>query len=166
LASVVDTYYGLWGAFDGVYGMWGAYISKTRDDMPTTDPQGATLMENKFFHPYLTYNARIDESFTGTFSLKFDENLSYTNHAQYLKDLTLTGTNDSNVIVNQLDNSITGNSGINTMIFSGQSAEYQISKDNDQVTVQDLQDNRDGKNTFDAVEKLQFSDMTLAVSDI
>jgi len=166
LASIVDTYYGLWGAFDSVYGMWGAYISKTRDDMPTTDPQGATLMENKFFHPYLTYNARIDESFIGSFSLKFDESLSYTHHAQYLKDLTLTGINDSNVIVNQLDNSITGNSGINTMIFSGQSAEYQISKDNDQVTVQDLQDNRDGKNTFDAVEKLQFSDMTLAVSDI
>ena len=166
LASVVDTYYGLWGAFDSEYGMWGSYVSKTRDDMATTDPQGAAIMDNQFFHPYLTYNARIDESFVGIFSLKFDANLSYTHHAQYLKDITLTGTNDSNVIVNQLDNNITGNSGINTIAFSGQSAQYQITNENGEVKVQDLQDDRDGSNTLDAVEKLQFSDITIEVSDI
>ena len=166
LASVVDTYYGLWGAFDSEYGMWGAYVSKIRDDMPTTDPEGAALMDNKFFHPYLTYNARIDESFTGDFSLKFAESLSYTYHAQYLKDVTLTGTNDSNVIVNQLNNNITGNSGINKVIFSGQSAHYQITNENGEVKVQDLQDNRDGTNTLDAIEKLQFSDTTIEVSSL
>jgi hypothetical protein len=166
LASVVDTYYGLWGAFDSVYGMWGAYISKTRDDMLTTDPQGAALMDNKFLHPYLTYNARIDESFVGSFSLRFNEDLSYTHHAQYLKDTTLTGTNDSNVIVNQLDNNISGNSGINTIVFSGQSGQYQITNENGEIKVQDLQDDRDGTNTFDAVEKLQFSDTTIEISSL
>lgn len=163
LASVIDTYYGLWGAFDSPYGMWGMYIAKTRDDLATKDPAGSALMDNKFFHPYLTYNARIDGSFVGDFSLRFSTNLSYTNHSQYLKDITLTGTNESNVVVNQLNNNITGNSVVNTVIFSGPSSEYQITRDNDQVTVQDLQDNRDGLNTLTDIEKMRFTDTTMDV---
>jgi hypothetical protein len=162
LASVIDSYYGLWGAYkESPYGMWGMYIAKTRVDLPTKDPAGAALMDNQFFHPYLTYNARIDSSFVGDFSLKFSASLPYTHHAQYLKDVTLTGTNESNVVVNQLDNKITGNSAVNTVIFSGPSSEYQISHENGKVTVQDMQDNRDGLNTVIAIEKLKFSDTTM-----
>lgn len=161
LASVIDTYYGLWAAFDSQYGMWGMYVAKIRDDLVTKDPQGAAIMDNKFFHPYLTYNARIDESFVGDFSLKFNDSLSYTHHAQYLKDVTLTGTNESNVVVNQLNNDITGNSSANTVIFSGPSSEYSISNENGQVTVQDMQDNRDGLNTLTGIEKLKFTDTTM-----
>ena len=166
LASVVDTYYGLWGAYDGQYGMWDSYIAKTRDDMATTDPQGAVLMDNQFFHPYLTYDARIDQSFVGDFSLKFNSSLSYTNHAQYLKDITLTGTNASNVIVNQLDNHISGNSGVNTVVFSGPSTHYRITKKSGQLTIEDLQDNRDGTNVLRAIEKLQFTDTTIETATI
>lgn len=158
LASVIDTYYGLWGAFDSQYGMWGLYIAKTRTDLATKDPEGAAIMNNKFFHPYLTYNARIDSSFDGDFSLRYNASLKYTNHAQYLKDITLTGSNASNVVINQLDNNITGNSAINTAIFSGPSSEYQVTVENGQVTVQDLQDNRDGLNVLTDFEKLKFSD--------
>ena len=166
LASVVDTYYGLWGAFDSEYGMWGMYIAKIRDDLATTDPQGAAIMANQYFHPYLTYNARIDASFVGDFSLTFNNTLSYTNHAQYLKDVTLTGNKDSNVVANQFDNNITGNAGVNTVIFSGQSTQYQITKENGEVKVQDLQDDRDGMNTLADIEKLQFSDSTIEVSSL
>ncbi|NQZ22788.1 MAG: hypothetical protein HRT53_12120 [Colwellia sp.] len=166
LASVVDTYYGLWGAFDSEYGMWGAYVAKIRGDMATTDPQGAELMANKFFHPYLTYNARIDENFVGDFSLTFKQSLSYTNHAQYLKDVTLTGNKDSNVVVNQFDNNITGNAGVNTVIFTGQAAQYQVTSVNGEVKVYDLQDYRDGMNTLVNIEKLQFSDSTIEVSSL
>lgn len=158
LASVIDTYYGLWGAFDSQYGMWGLYIAKTRADLATKDPEGAAIMDNKFFHPYLTYNARIDSSFDGDFSLRYNASLKYTNHAQYLKDITLTGSNASNVVINQLDNNITGNSAINIAIFSGPSSEYQVTVENGQVTVQDLQDNRDGLNVLTDFEKLKFSD--------
>ena len=146
--------------------MWGMYIAKTRDDLATTDPQGAAIMANQFFHPYLTYNARIDASFVGDFSLSFNKSLSYTNHSQYLKDVTLTGNKDSNVVANQFDNTITGNAGINTVIFSGQSTQYQITKENGAVKVQDLQDDRDGINTLADIEKLQFSDSTIEVASI
>ncbi|WDE02737.1 hypothetical protein SG35_031170 [Thalassomonas actiniarum] len=165
LASVLDSFYGLWGAFDGDYGMWNFYVAKTRNDLAPKDPLGAALMA-QFFHPYLTYNARIDESFTGDFSLKFQSSLAYTHHAQYLKNITLTGINDSNVIVNQLDNNISGNTGTNTVIFSGPSSEYQISKESEQLTVADLQDNRDGSNTLVAIEKLQFTDTTINSSSL
>ncbi|NRA81887.1 MAG: hypothetical protein HRU18_27130, partial [Pseudoalteromonas sp.] len=166
LASVVDTYYGLWGAFDSEYGMWGMYIAKTRDDLATTDPQGAAIMANQYFHPYLTYNARIDASFVGDFSLTFNKSLSYTNHAQYLKDVTLTGNKDSNVVANQFDNNITGNAGVNTVVFAGQAAQYQITNKNGVVKVEDLQDDRDGMNTLADIEKLQFSDSIIEVSSL
>ena len=163
LASVIDTYYGLWGAFDGEYGMWGGYIAKVRSDITEEDPLGAELMNNKFFHPYLTYDARIDESFVGDFSLKFNPSLSYTHHSQYLKDVTLTGTNASGVIVNQLDNKVTGNSADNTVIFSGSSEEYEITNENGMVIVKDSQTDRDGTNTLKGIEKLKFSNEVIEV---
>jgi len=165
LASVIDTYYGLWGAFNSEYGMWGMYIAKTRNDLAAKDPQAAALMDNQFFHSYLTYNARIDDSFEGDFSLIFNTSLSYTHHAQYLKDITLTGSKDSNVIVNQMDNDITGNTGNNTVIFSGPSTHYDISKNDGVVTVQDLQDDRDGTNKLRDIENLKFTDSVLKTSD-
>ena len=111
-------------------------LQKLVADLATKDPEGAALMANKFFHPYLTYNARIDSSFVGDFSLKFNSSLPYTYHSQYLKDITLTGSNESNIVVNQLNNNITGNSAANTAIFSGPSSEYQVTFENGQVTVQ------------------------------
>jgi len=143
--------------------MWGMYIAKTRSDMANKDLQGAAIMDNQFFHPYLTYNARIDESFTGDFSLKFNSNLSYTHHAQYLINITLTGNKDSNVVVNEFDNNITGNAGVNTVIFTGQLAQYEITNENGEIKVQDLHDGRDGMNTLTAIEKLKFSASTIEV---
>ena len=168
LAAVIDVYYGLWGSDSesSTHGMNGLYVAKVRSDITLEDPQGATLLDKKFFHPYLTYNARIDESFTGDFSLAFNPEIKYSHHSQYLKDVTLTGANNSNIIVNQLDNNITGNTGVNTVTFSGSSAEYSTTKENDVVTVKDMQDNRDGTNTLTAVEKITFSDTTIEVSSL
>ncbi|WP_448556781.1 hypothetical protein [Thalassotalea montiporae] len=166
LAALIDVYYGLWGAnteFPDT-GMYEIYQPKHRADITTEDPQGAALLDNSFFLPYLAYNARIDESFKGDFSLRFNAGLPYTHHAQYLKDITLTGENPSNVIVNQLNNSITGNSAVNTVIFSGASSEYQITSVDKEVTVVDLVDNRDGTNTLNGIEKLRFTDSEVELS--
>ncbi len=167
LASVVDSYYGLWGAWTGgKNGMWGIYIAKTRADIQKQDPMGYKLM-GKFLHPYVTYNAKISASLNGNFSLRFDPSKPYTNHSRYLKDVTLLGTNDNSVTVNELDNNITGNSGINTVIFSGNSNEYAISMTDGKTIVTDLAKcqanakcHRDGTNTLMNVEKLQFKDKT------
>lgn len=165
LASVIDSYYGLWGAWDDDnLGMWGGYIAKTRADIYTKDPIGAQLMDNKFFHPYFTYNARIDAEFNGNFSLKFDANKSYTHHAQYLKNITLTGNRPSGVVVNQYDNKVTGNMATNRVIFSGDSSEYKIVKQGDsRVIVEDLIEDRDGVNQVQDIEQLVFTDRVIDI---
>ena len=124
LAALIDSYYGLWGGWtdSNTHGMWGIYVAKTRNEIFLEDPVGGEIMNNKFFHPYLTYNARIDSGFNGIFSLKFDSSKPYTNHSQYLKDITLLGNNDTSVYINQLDNNIIGNKGTNTVIFNGNSS--------------------------------------------
>jgi len=159
LAAVVDSYYGLWGAWMGssTHGMWGGYTAKNRDEVITEDPDGNTLITD-FLHPYLTYNARIDASLDGNFSLKFDATKPYTHHSRYLKDITLTGSHNNSVTVNELDNDITGNAGSNTIIFSGIKADYTITTNNGETVVIDNVKNRDGLNTLRKVEKLQFTD--------
>ncbi|MBI9092404.1 MAG: hypothetical protein JEZ12_24575 [Desulfobacterium sp.] len=122
---------------------------------------GAELMNNKFFHPYLTYNARISADFKGTFSLRFDQGIPYTHHSQYLRNITLTGINDSHVRVNGFDNDITGNNGTNTIVFSGKRSEYTIIKNDSDTIVTDSQDGRDGTNTLRHVDKLRFKDQTI-----
>lgn len=164
LASVIDTYYGLWGAWTiAEGGMWGIYDAKTREQLVEKDTLGYELMNNKYFHPYLTYNARIHNDFEGVFSLRYDSEIGYTNHARYLKDITLLGKNNVSVIVNELDNNITGNFGTNTVIFSGSSAEYDVKKYPDRIIVTDLVANRDGINVLKNIEKVQFTDNTLEI---
>ncbi|WCE30785.1 hypothetical protein [Vibrio sp. SCSIO 43137] len=176
LASVADSYYGLWGAYKhqplrmldeytGGWGMWGFYIASTREEVEQRDPRGYRVMTD-FFQPYLTYNARIDESFNGTFSLKFDSELLYTNQSRYLKDITLTGNNPVNVVVNELDNNISGNQGENTVVFSGLRYEYDIRREGATLVVDDHRANRDGVNRLTSIEALSFTDGVLPISVI
>jgi len=158
LASLIDVYYGLWGAWNGNGGMYGLYLAKVRDEIAGSDPMGSELLDNKFFHPWLTYNARISAELEGIFSLKLNPELGYTNQSQYLKDITLTGSNNNSVIVNNLDNDITGNEGVNSVIFTGNKAEYSITQSASEVIVTDSEPNRDGSNTLQNIEKIQFAD--------
>lgn len=170
LAAVIDAYYGLWGAWTDnnvpeseTHSMWGFYMPKVRGEIEDEDPEGNKLMTNKFLHPYLTYNARIDTNLDGVFSLRFDKTKPYTNASQYLKDITLLGSNDNSVVVNELNNDITGNKGKNTVIFSGKKSEYDIDTKGDITTVTDTIVGRDGENELQEIEYLQFSDETVAI---
>ena len=166
LAALIDSYYGLWGAWEEnkTYGMWGIYVAKTRDEIKSEDINGAKLLNNKFFHPYLTYNARIDKNFNGLFSLKFDSLKPYTNHSQYLKDITLLGKNDVSVSINQLNNNITGNKGQNMVIFNGDSSDYIIDIKSEQILVTDKIFNRDGINILMDIERLKFNDQIIDIN--
>ncbi|MBX2814857.1 MAG: hypothetical protein KTR24_02625 [Saprospiraceae bacterium] len=159
LASVIDTYYGLWGAWEeGEGGMWGLYDAKVREELPSKDSMGHALMDEAFFHPYLTYEARIDSSFSGLFSLVLDPSLPYTHHARYLKNIAFIGSHDVDIRVNHLDNNITGNKGSNAAYFSGKQEEYQIQVQGDLVIVVDQVKERDGANRLRFFEYVQFSD--------
>lgn len=174
LASVLDSYYGLWQAFAEPGGMWGFYIAKSRADVQNQDPLGYAVMQ-AFFQPHLTYMARIDAEFNGTFSLQLDSNLSYTYKSQYLTHARLTGSNNSNLLGNAQDNQLAGNSGANsldgaegtdTLLLQGKFSDYSIQKNTDSILIQDSLDNRDGSIEIRNIEIIKFTDQSLTTIDL
>ena len=175
LASVVDSYYGLWGAFDEREGgMWGIYVAKTRNEIAEKDPMGSALME-AFFNPYLTFEARIDPAFDGVFSMTFDESVPYSHKSQYLLRATLTGELDSGLKGNDQDNVLKGNQGSNvldggdgedTVLFEGKMADYEIRRERETLVVTDSVEGRDGADRLEGVEWLQFQDESRSAAEI
>lgn len=172
LASVLDSYYGLWQTFSQPGGMWGIYSAKSRADIQSLDPLGFAAME-AFFQPNLTYMARIDAEFSGTFSLQLDNNQGYTYKSQYLTHARLTGAQNSNLLGNDLNNHLAGNSGSNildgaagedTLLLQGLFAEYSIEKNGDGILIQDSVNERDGSITIQNIEKIQFKDRNVNTS--
>lgn len=162
IASVIDSYYGLWAAFEQrPGGMWGIYIAKTRKEIKEKDPKGFALLE-AFLPPMMVgYESLIDPNFMGTFSLTFNEALPYTHKSQYYVDATLTGVNDSNLLGNGANNTLKGNSGNNTIdggegndtvVFQGKIEEYEIHGN----VVEDTVKGRDGTDTLISIESIQF----------
>lgn len=160
LASVIDSYYGLWGPFEKDFGMWGIYVARERKDIQKKDPRGYAIVET-FFQPYLTYNAEIDSSFQGTFSMTFDKGTPYTHKSRYLLHAHLTGNHNSNLTGNNQNNTLAGNSGDNTIdggegkdtvVFSKPKSDYEITKNEDgSLTVVG-----DGTDKLINIEKLVF----------
>lgn len=149
--------------------MSGLYKAKVRADITTEDPTWKNnILNTKFFHPYLTYNARIDKDFTGTFSLTFSQDKLYIHHSRYLKDIILLGANNTDVRVNELDNEITGNAGNNTVYFNSIKANYTISSSGSQTVVRQTtsaNNVNDGKNTLLNIERLHFQSVGCAIAD-
>ncbi|KAB0285238.1 hypothetical protein F2P58_22160 [Vibrio fortis] len=156
-AAIIDSYYGLWGAYSGK-GMWDLYSVKTRSDFSTEDPNAFYITE-QIFSPTLTYDAYIADTFTGTFKMRYDATVPYTHHSQYLTKLTLTGSKDTNIELNGHDNRLTGNTGINTVIVHGARSEYHIHDLGEgKIQLNDMLTDRDGMNVLINIEKIQFSD--------
>ena len=190
LASVVDSYYGLWEAWNdagtansATTGMWGLYIAKTRAEEVTEDPMGYALM-GKYFSPTININFDIDPTFTGIFNMTRTPSQPYTYKSQYLQDLTLTGTNASGIKGNDFVNKLNGNSANNTLeggkgndiidgkagtdkaIFTGNKADYTITGSGNAVTVTDNTANRDGTDTVTNCETLKFANQEIATSTL
>ncbi len=174
LAAVLDSYYGLWQAYSEPGGMWGIYAAKSRSDIQSQDPLGYAAMQS-FFQPYLTYLARIDPSFEGTFSLQLDNNQSYTYQSQYLTHARLTGSNDSNLQGNARDNQLAGNAGSNTLdgaegtdtvLLQGDYSDYSIQQNGDRILIQDSLNNRDGTIEIRRIEVMKFKDQSISITEL
>ncbi|GAA0178984.1 hypothetical protein SH2C18_19440 [Clostridium sediminicola] len=167
IVSVIDSYYGLWEPWtDGKGGMWGTYCAKNRNEITAKDPMGKAALES-FLPENITQMMRIDPSFNGEFVMTRAEDKPYTAKSQYLQCVTLTGTNDSSISANALDNILMVNSGVNTIDgksghdivqFHGASREYTVEQKNDVTLVTDSVKGRDGVNTLINIEVLRFTD--------
>ena len=128
-----------------------------------------------------TYNAYIDPSFEGTFSIVRDEKTEYTFKSQHLVNIILTGKNNTNILGNDQGNRLTGNDGNNiitggkgndvivggkgqdTAQFSGNYSEYKITKGDYKTIVIDTVSGRDGKDELTDIEVLKFKDKKVSV---
>lgn len=173
IISVIDSYYGQWGYLNGASN--GFYDPTTRALTLANDAAGAAAVR-AFLPDMLTYEEKLDPSFSGTFQLTFDSTKSYTHKSQYFTQVTLTGTNASNLIGNDSNNTLTGNTANNQLtggkgndqldgangtdiaIFTGPRSQYTITRANGITRVQDNTANRDGTDTLRNIETLRFSD--------
>jgi hypothetical protein len=172
IASVIDSYYGLWGPWteaDG--GMWGVYIAKTRDEVATLDPAGLELLQ-AFLAPTLTIEEPVDPDFTGTLSLVFDEAEPYTHKTRYFQAVRLTGSGDAGIAGNDLDNTFVPNAGDNvlsggagddTVVYCGERADYTVAETDGTVTVSG---GDAGQDTLTKIEILHFLDGAVAVTEL
>lgn len=160
LASVVDSYYGLWSNFhENEGGMWGIYTSKDRQAIKENDPMGYDLISD-LLPEYIDYMVRVDPSFEGDFKLYLDPDAPYTYKSQYFVKARLLGDKDSNLIGNDMDNVLMGNSGSNTIDgrgghnvvqYEGDSSDYDIIKDGTSILVT----NKLNKNKIDTLVNIQ-----------
>ena len=177
LASVIDSYYGLWEAWeeDPTTGMWGIYTAHNRAEIETEDPSGWALLP-KYFSPVINVDMIIDPSFEGIFSITNDPDIPYTHKSQYLQHCFLVGTNNAGLKGNQHYNRLKGNggnnsfeglkgndrldgqAGENTAIFTGPYSDYTITNFDTYAIVDDGVDDRDATDTLWNMHHLQFID--------
>ena len=142
-ASVIDAYYGLWDNYKERGSMWGFYLPKNKEQMKTMDPLGYELV-NAFLSPSLTYMARVDPSFYGTFKIYQDDTKPYTLKSKYLINARLTGNRNNNLIGNNKNNILIGNSGnnfidgkegIDIVQFEKRTSDYKIKIKNKKIYI-------------------------------
>lgn len=164
-ASVIDTYYGYWGA-SFYTGTWGVYSAKDRKDVKSMDSYGTELV-SKFLPEFLSTTAYIDDNFEGTFSLKFDAEIPYTHKSRYLMFASLTGAKNSNLVGNKHPNLLSGNSGSNlidggkgddVVYYEGAKDEYSVSIYGDKVIIKNEVNGIEHADVLINVEAILFKD--------
>ncbi|MDG1224376.1 MAG: T9SS type A sorting domain-containing protein, partial [Candidatus Marinimicrobia bacterium] len=179
-ALAMEVYFGLWAHDPGQNGWAGGqeYHFTNREQMVDGDSLGADLVR-EFFGESFRYNVDLPYTFEGSFSMTFDPSLPYTNRSRYLQNVSISGENDVEIIGNDFNNIVFGNSGSNQFtgkgyndyfdgrggidraIFSGDYGEYAIFESADwnnyKPFVVDLFSNRDGADTLLSVEEMDFN---------
>jgi len=195
LGVINDNYLDLWTVLPTVYEgrpiedgsipaghtHFGRYGARGREGMRATDPKGLAIVQ-EFFPPFLTYNPHLPDDFEGTFSLTMDPRRRYTNKSQHLRDVTLTGDNDADLVGNGWGNALTGNAGDNslrgnggddlidggdgtdTATFVGNADDYEIAHDSGVTRVIDARIGRDGTDVLLGIERLKFADRAIELN--
>ncbi|HBZ97065.1 MAG TPA: hypothetical protein DEO57_04400 [Phycisphaerales bacterium] len=175
IASVIDTYYGLWTTFEErPGGMWGLYIAKTRTELEEKDPRGKELIEAFLPRMMHGYEALIDPGFAGEFTLEYDPSRPWTAKSRWYVQVRLTGANPVALTGNDADNILTGNRGDNvidggqgfdTVVFRGPRTDYVLKQVGAVRMLRDLVPDRDGTDTLRNIECIRFADATVTSAE-
>jgi hypothetical protein len=171
--SVIDVFYGLWAHDPQGSGesFGGEYRFLDRAQIEEHDRPGIEALR-MFLPDTFAIDCTLDEDFSGTFSMRYDPAVSYTNKSRYLQDVRLTGSNHADLIGNELDNTLAGNAGSNqidggpgydVVVLAGARDEYELFQPpgDEPLVVTDLLAGRDGTDMLAGIECLHFSDGTL-----
>ena len=160
------------GIANGAAGMLTAI---DRDDLGAALPGTKTWIES-FFATDHTIDVLLPLNFTGNFSGLFRTSIPYTARSQYLRNISLTGSNSSEIFAAPFDSTIRGNAGPNrlkgragfdtlyggdgfdTAVFSGPQSNYTIEILSDRIIVDDVLGGHDQTDTLFGMERLQFTD--------
>ena len=149
--------------------------------MQAGDASTVDLIES-FFTPVHTFDAEVDPNFDGNFDLLFRESTPYTNRSQYLSEVRLTGSNNSellgtsqadtlfgNVGNNRLrgrsgDDTLDGGAGLDSAVFLAPRDEFTITDNGDgSTTVQHNETPGLGTDVLRNFENIVFSDQTISI---
>lgn len=173
IISVIDVYYGLWAHESGP-AFYGEYQVNNREALLNEDAMGLNALRS-FLAPYCEHNVYLDKSFEGTFSLICDPSKSYTLKSRYLKNITLTGANSSNMIGNELDNVFCGNrgnnkidggAGIDTLRLIGNLENYSFTREDDEIIINDSEENRSGTDRISNIEYITVNNLIYPVNEL
>ena len=166
IISIIDVYYGMWAHERGGDSFGGEYSFNTRAAIEAGDPAGVAAML-AFLPPNLEASLAVTGSWNSEFTLARNPAVPYTHKSQYLSNVRLGGTRNASLTGNSLDNTLSGNpgdnridggGGIDSVLFSGRSAEYAVTTRAGVVEVRDTVRGRDGTDRLSAVERLVFTD--------
>lgn len=185
----LEVYYGLWEFNPNQDGFAGDYEYGliNRSQLQNGDSLLYGILNN-FFNEFWTYNAVLPSIFNSSFDLTLDTNSIYTYKSQYLKDVTLKGSNESSLIGNNYNNYLEGNHGRNYFVggvgsdtlngglgldravYLGEFAEYIVVPMDEPIDsayrVIDIVNNRDGLDYIMNIEQIEFGGELFFVSDI
>ena len=174
LASFNDAYWGLTEFNQNNT----PYLFLSREAAAAGDPMGTILM-NKYQPKYFAATVNVSSSFSGSFVLTKTASLNYTSQSQYYKNVQLLGSNNNNIIGNNLENYLRGNSGNNELtggngndtlnglsgsdiaVYTGNYSEYSLITNGGQSIITDLNPNRDGIDVLIDIEKMRFLDVVV-----
>jgi hypothetical protein len=171
IASVIDSYYGLWAPWteaDG--GMWGIYIAKTREEVKSLDPIGYALLR-AFLPETISAEIRLDPDLNQDFSLILDATQPYTHKSQYFVNVMLQGDSDIGLMGNAWDNELRGNFGDNTLngsdgedtaIYCDNLADFSTLWDGETLLLTGPQ----GTDRLEQMEWVHFGDGRIALRDL
>ena len=181
-AAAVESYYGLWqyrgeGGYGGELGFgMDKYTSINREQLKIKDPKGDSFVK-EFVPSYHQYTARIQSSGVKAYynnkgktpifkmSLSSNKDEKYTYKSRYLLNAKILGDAAINLLGNDQNNKLEGNTsdniidgadGSDTYIINGESSSYDISQNSDKSY--NVQGPNIGNDTLHNIEFLQFLD--------
>ncbi len=116
LGVVMESHSGVWGHDPDGDGSAqnGVFAFGDRPALKAGDFSTLKLIED-FFTDRHTFQAEVDDSFSGTLDLLYRDSVGYSNRAQYLSAVYLTGNNSAELFGTGADDQLFGNAGNNNL---------------------------------------------------